>query len=118
MASPTKDRDRLDAIDREIDMLDARLVHEEQEAHGLIAADEQDEKTYEILEAQAFMTRQRIAMLLRQHRELARKLLKDQCPAHGDAILVSCPDCAERNPAIRANHAAYVVAARAEGRAA
>lgn len=94
MGSPLKQHEELEALDREIDALDQRLIEEDREAHGIVVADLQDERAYETLEAKAFVTRQIIARKLREHRKLARELLQRRCPVHPpDALFVGCPDC-------------------------
>lgn len=117
MQNYARQRERLAEMHTTIVMLRVELVQREREAGELL--DGEDAATDASNRVAA--TRMLLDAERDKHIALSQEILARMCPAHGDARQVTCPECAELSPELRAYHDTYVKAVReleAEGRAA
>lgn len=94
MKSHDKD---LDTLEGEIVELETTLVEAQRRAGDLVG----DELAYAMADAEACCARLRLDQFYRIYFRVAREARSSKCSVHGDAILVSCPECEERNPLAR-----------------
>jgi hypothetical protein len=114
MTSPLKQHERLSALFADVERLRRVLVESERQAGELLDGEEA-----------ATAASNRVAatrMLLDAAKDLyiaeSEAVRSSACPIHGDATLVCCPDCAARNPHLRAGHETYRTMVRASEQAA
>jgi hypothetical protein len=104
-----KNEKDLDTLETEIDTLETAMIEAQRRAGDLVG----DELAFALADAEAACARLRLDSYYRIYFRTARAARSTQCRVHGEAILVSCPECAERNPYVRKAHDEYIADVRA-----
>jgi hypothetical protein len=104
-----RDNAELDALEADIDRLDAEHVDAEQRAGDVASG----ETACELAGAEAMIARVRRELYKERYFKAARAARRSECRVHGEAILVSCAECAERNPQTAKAHREYLDRVRA-----
>ena len=114
MANALKQEDRLDDLAAKVKKLRVEVVDLEREAGELLDAGLllDGEAAGVTASARADASRMLLKAALDLYFDEVEAQRSTRCPVHGEALLVCCPDCAARNPAVRAAHASYLASVR------
>jgi len=108
MVSSLRHHDRLDALAADIHRLRVEVIARERESGDLLDG----EDAAALANDQASAARILLEAAKDRYFDESEVRRASECPIHGDAILVSCPGCAVRNPTIRKNHEIYLEVVR------